>query len=245
MNYNLAIVLQDRDHTQKEGAEHHFRICANLLVARNGFDEVMTLTAISELALAVFEQARLIESYLLAYRAKRGFVELFGAHHDEVLLTESRLREVFEVEQWYCDGPPGTGADGEEEEVLIEKEPEEALGCFWEGARLEGVTPKTPSAKLKQVVGKELRSVNGVAVTSSQHLASLVAGQCILVLWFEDARDDEEEGSQNTGSVSHEQGILQLPSLGNIPKCVSQYGKGICMASPVSSNASSSSTQSY
>ncbi|KAJ9460636.1 hypothetical protein DIPPA_26690 [Diplonema papillatum] len=232
VHHNLALVLRDSEYRRKTEIEDHARRAMEGLTQLYGLNHVVSLTALSELSLIVFEQARIIESYLLARRAKRGFMEVFGDDHSEVTLATSRLSEVFEVEEWYRDD-----AVNETSEVLLEKGPDEPMGGQWNGSRLEAVGPMTAAdrAGLADMVGRELRTVNGITIKSLPHLKDVLASTTIAVMWFEDKTPTMEDIINQT-----------LPSLGCIPSAQSfNYGRrrhskdSDCQARSIGERASS------
>eukprot|EP01064_Diplonema_japonicum_P021098 TRINITY_DN30650_c0_g1_i1.p1 TRINITY_DN30650_c0_g1~~TRINITY_DN30650_c0_g1_i1.p1 ORF type:complete len:565 (+),score=123.72 TRINITY_DN30650_c0_g1_i1:65-1696(+) len=204
VHHNLALVLKDLRGPDKVEIEVHSRRAVEGLLQLYGMNRIETLTALSELALVVFEQARLIESFLLARRAREGFLELFGEDHTEVVLAEGRLSEVFEVEQWYSD----EDRDKDDAEVLMIKGPLDPMGAQWNGSRLEAVGEgrAADQAGLKRMIGRELRTVNGITVQSLPHLREIMASTCVLILWFDERQPDISDLINAT-----------LPSLANIP----------------------------
>ena len=246
LNYNMALVLQDKgsgpmaDPDNLASVEEHMRVATEMLAKRNGVDEVMTLTALSELSLAVFENARIVESYLLACRVKEGYASLdFKPGDSEYDLASTRLTEVFEVQEWYDED----NKSATEEELLIVKQANTTLGCRWVENRLDGITAQTPHC-LSSCIGKVLRSVNGVEVATKGQLDAFTREATFLVLWFEEEGGDVSiEGvdrkmsrAETVGtsaptspdvtnlSFGAKQHMLQnMPSLNDLPKCRSEY----------------------
>eukprot|EP00754_Rhynchopus_humris_P038377 Rhum_TRINITY_DN21007_c0_g1::Rhum_TRINITY_DN21007_c0_g1_i1::g.172966::m.172966 len=244
LNYNMALVLQDKgsgpmaDPDNLASVEEHMRIATEMLAKRNGVDEVMTLTALSELSLAVFENARIVESYLLACRVKEGYAALdFKPGDGEYDLASIRLTEVFEVQEWYDED----NKSATEEELLIVKQANTTLGCRWVENRLDGITAQSPHC-LSSCIGKVLRSVNGVEVATKGQLDAFTREATFLVLWFEEEGAGDGVGERKMSRVetvgtsaptspdvtnlsfATKQHMLQnMPSLNDLPKCRSEY----------------------
>eukprot|EP01060_Flectonema_neradi_P007118 TRINITY_DN1493_c6_g1_i1.p1 TRINITY_DN1493_c6_g1~~TRINITY_DN1493_c6_g1_i1.p1 ORF type:complete len:486 (+),score=76.73 TRINITY_DN1493_c6_g1_i1:116-1573(+) len=218
-HYNLSLGLRDTRFIGKTEVEGHTRKAAEGTIRDLGLRSAVSLTALSELALVVFEQARIIEAYLLAKKSINTMISIHGLGHPEVTLISDRLQEVFEVDRWYSDECPHN-----DEEILMLKGHDEPMGAQWFGSRLEAVGDGKAADKagLKSMIGRCLRTINGISVNSAEHMRELIKSTAIVVLWFDEPVQTDMLSEASLGRIPH---ALSVFSDGSVTPGTSTYYK--------------------
>ena len=155
----------------------------------------------------------------MAKQSITGVLGLCGIGHPETKLISSRLQEVFEVDTWYSDECPHN-----DEEILMLKGHDEPMGAQWFGSRLEAVGDDKAAdrAGLKNMIGRCLRTINGISVSSAEHMRELISDTAIVVLWFDEPAQCDLLSEASLGRIPHTHSVF---SDGSITPATSTYYK--------------------